>query len=183
MRVISKYLLLLTLALAAGVLWGCSHKANDSQAGTAAVIEEEGTGIKVGEIAPGFSLETVAGGHLNSSDLRGQVVLLDFWDTWCPPCRKALPHLQEISVEHTTGFKVVGVALGQEGAAKVKAFVNDRGFTFPFVYGNVEIFQKFGAQSLPTTLLLDKDGVIRKRWVGGYPKVDYAKEVVKLLAE
>ncbi len=180
MRSIMKYALLLVLALGAGVIWGCSNQAHDDHSSD--VESQAGTGYEVGQVAPSFSLERVGGDQLDLADLRGDVVLLDFWDTWCPPCRKALPHLQEISTEYTDGFTVVGVALGQEGAAKVDAFVSSRGFTFPFVRGNVAVFQKFGVQSLPTTLLIDKDGVIRKRWVGGYPKAEYEKAVMELIA-
>ncbi len=171
-----KLISILILGLAAGVLWGCGHETHQGQDQTA-------TGTDVGQVLPGFTLEEVDGGQLSLADLRGRAVLLDFWDTWCPPCRKALPHLQELSQEHQDGLQVVGIALGQEGQAKVKSFIAARGFTFPFVYGNVEVFQKFGIQSLPTTMLLDKDGVIVKKWIGGYPKGAYEEEIVKLLGE
>ncbi len=175
-----KFALMVLLALGMGVVWGCEHEnsAQQAQQSTASVA---GIGFAVGQVAPSFKLERVDGGRLASSDLSGKVVLLDFWDTWCPPCRKALPHLQEISEEYPDGFEVVGVALGQEGPAKVKSFIAGGGFSFPFVQGNGELFQKFGVQSLPTTFLLDKEGVIRKRWVGGYPKVEYEKAVKELL--
>ncbi len=176
-----KLISMLILALAAGVLWGCSHESRDAGQQTTTSGAEQG--FKVGQVAPPFTLDQVSGGRLSLDDLRGKAVLLDFWDTWCPPCRRAMPHLQELSQEYQDQLVVVGVALGQEGAAKVKSFIEQRGFTFPFVYGNVEVFQKFGVQSLPTTLLLDKDGVIVKKWVGGYPKGAYQEEIVKLLGE
>ena len=176
-----KLIAMLILALAAGVLWGCSHESHDAQeqAPTSGVLQ----GFNVGQVAPSFTLDQVGGGSLSLEDLRGKAVLLDFWDTWCPPCRRAMPHLQELSREHQDKLVVVGVALGQEGAAKVKSFIAQRGFTFPFVYGNVAVFQRFGVQSLPTTMLLDKDGVIVKKWIGGYPKSAYQEEIVKLLGE
>lgn len=184
MRIASR--LMMTLILTAAVLGGCGGNSAHNDDGQAAEGSTGATGVEVGtspgKAAPDFSLVKVAGGELDLADLRGQVVLLDFWDTWCPPCRRALPHLQELSVENPDGFVVVGVALGNEGAAKVKAYVENNGFTFPMLYGGQDVFVRFGVQSLPTTFLLDGDGVIRHKWIGGQPKVEYEREIKKLLA-
>jgi len=166
------------LALGVVALAGCGSSDDSAQKTSAPSVE---VGVNEGQAAPTFSLERVDGGQLDLADLRGKTVLLDFWDTWCPPCRKALPHLEEISREHPEDFVVVGVALGQRGRTTVQAFVDKGGFSFPFVFGNVDVFGKFGVQGLPTTFLLDKDGVIRKKWVGGYPKAAYEQEITKVL--
>jgi peroxiredoxin len=142
------------------------------------------TGSAVGNLAPAFDLENVAGGRLTLAELEGKAVLIDFWDTWCPPCREAMPHLQELSVEHADDLVVVGVAIGRDGKAAVVRFVQERGLTFPVVlmdsdyrmaadYGNI--------QSIPTTVLVDREGVIRKVWVGGQTKEEYAKGVAQVL--
>ena len=142
------------------------------------------TGSQVGNLAPEFDLERIDGGRLVLSELRGKAVLIDFWDTWCPPCREAMPHLQELSVEHAGELEVVGVAFGRDGKAAVAQFATARGLTFPIVlidseyrtaadYGNI--------QSIPTTVLVDKEGVIRQVWQGGQTKEEYARGLESVL--
>lgn len=142
------------------------------------------TGFQVGSQAPEFNLERMDGGQLALSELRGKAVLIDFWDTWCPPCREAMPHLQALSVEHAGDVEVVGIAIGRDGKAAVAQFVGQRGLTFPVVlmdaayktaadYGNI--------QSIPTTVLVDRDGIIRRIWVGGQSKQEYAKGLKEVL--
>jgi len=169
-RIATRFSLLIILAFGLWSYPGCGSRAQ--------VVD---VGSEVGQTAPAFSLERVDGGRLDLKELRGKTVLVDFWDTWCPPCRRALPHLEELSREHSRDFVVVGVSLGQEGPSKVKAYVEKGGFTFPFVFGDADVFQKFGVQNLPTTFLLDANGVIRNKWVGGYPKGAYEQEIFKLL--
>jgi peroxiredoxin len=133
-----------------------------------------------GSTAPDFALERVEGGTLSLSSLRGKAVIVDFWDTWCPPCRKALPDLQEISDEYGPDLVVVGVAMAQEGKDKVRAFTRKHGLTFEMVLFNQdpELIRAFGGiRSIPTTFLIDHEGVIREKWVGAAPKSAYEKAV------
>jgi thiol-disulfide isomerase/thioredoxin len=142
------------------------------------------TGSEIGSLAPEFDLERIDGGRLVLSELRGKAVLVDFWDTWCPPCREAMPHLQALSVAYDGEVEVVGVALGREGKAAVVKFVRDRGLTFPVVLENEEFrtVQEFGnIQSIPTTVLIDKQGVIRKVWEGGQTKQVYEQGIKQVL--
>jgi thiol-disulfide isomerase/thioredoxin len=142
------------------------------------------TGSTLGDLAPEFDLERIDGGRLVLSELRGKAVLVDFWDTWCPPCREAMPHLQELSVAYDGKVEVVGVALGREGKAAVAKFVKARGLTFPVVLENAEFqtVQDFGnIQSIPTTILIDEKGVIRKVWEGGQTKQVYEQGIKQVL--
>ena len=142
------------------------------------------TGSQVGNLAPDFDLERIDGGRLVLSELKGKAVLIDFWDTWCPPCRRAMPHLQELSVDYAGDLEVVGVAMGREGKAAVARFVDERKLTFPMVLADPEfrVVQDFGnIQSLPTTVLLDRDGVIQKVWVGGQDKKVYEQGIKRVL--
>ncbi|RKZ17295.1 hypothetical protein DRQ50_05145 [bacterium] len=142
------------------------------------------TGSQVGNMAPDFNLERVDGGQLTLSELRGKAVLIDFWDTWCPPCREAMPHLQALSVEHAADLEVVGVAIGREGKEAVAKFVQQRGLTFPIVLidGEYKTAADFGGvQSIPTTILVDREGIIRRIWVGGQSKQEYAKGLQEVL--
>ena len=165
-RLISLTPLLALLVLAAGCS-GDGGAAGDSSASV---------GSTPGAHAPDFELELVGGGKLRLADLRGRAVIVDFWDTWCPPCRKALPHLQELHDEYADRLTVVGIAFGRDGRDAVSAFLAKNNLSFPCVfidddYATARAYG--GVQGLPTTFLIDPDGVIRKVWVGGYGKQVY----------
>ncbi len=137
-----------------------------------------------GSPAPDFTLKKIDGGELQLSSLRGKAVIVDFWDTWCPPCRKAMPHLQALSETYSDDLVVVGVALGRKGEAAVKAYTKDHGLTFEMVMFNNDqkLIDSFGGiQSIPTTFLIDADGIIREKWVGGYDKAEYERAIKLVL--
>ena len=167
------------LVLLLGFFLGCGAADDDKALGQAGGSTGIGTGR--GQQAPAFRLTTLDGDNLDLASLEGKAVLLDFWDTWCPPCRKALPHLQELSVEHAGDLVVVGIALGQEGEAKVRSFVAQNGLTFPFAVGSQEVFENYRVSNLPTTFLLDRSGKVRKHWVGGYPKSEYDNAIKQVI--
>lgn len=163
----SIFLFAALLLVAPGCGSGDDNQADTGSPGNSAV------GTDVGQLAPDFTLTGLDGESLTLSDLRGKTVLLDFWDTWCPPCREALPHLQDISAEYPEDVVVVGIAAGQEGEAKVRSFVGTRGLTFPMAVGSPQVFQDYRVSSLPTTYLVDGRGVVRKKWIGGHSKAEY----------
>lgn len=179
----TRLLVLLTVLLT--VLAGCgSGDQTDEAAAAAAVDSGQTVGGKRGDRAPDFDLERIDGGRLRLSDLRGKAVLVDFWDTWCPPCRRALPHLQELSVEYADDLAVVGVAMGRNGRAAVAKYVRDAGLTFP----TVMVDERFattqaygGVQYLPTTFLIDAEGVVREVWTGYNPKSAYESAIRQVI--
>ena len=137
-----------------------------------------------GSPAPDFTLKRLDGSDLQLSSLRGKAVIIDFWDTWCPPCKAAMPHFQALSEQYADEVVVVGVALGREGEAKVRKFAADYGITFEMVMFNndPDLIQAFGGiQSIPTTFLVDADGVIREKWIGGHGKAVYEQGIKNLL--
>jgi peroxiredoxin len=108
-----------------------------------------------------FTLKTVDGGEVTLSGLRGQVVFLNFWATWCPPCRAEMPSMEALYQR----FKDQGLAFAaidlMENAAAVEGFVRENGFTFPVLLdaGGMAGGQ-YGVQAVPTTFILDRDGGI-----------------------
>jgi len=129
-------------------------------------------GGEKGNQAPEFQLARLQGSDLSLADLRGKVVILDFWDTWCPPCREAMPELQKLSETYRDDLVVVGVAIGREGQAKVQDYVQKHGLTFEMVLLNndMELIKRLGGiASIPTTFLVDREGVIQAKWVGYEP--------------
>ena len=125
----------------------------------------EGTGV--GNLAPDFSLPTLTGQTLRLADLRGQVVLVNFWATWCGPCREELPLLMQSYQQHRAeGFVVVGVNVG-EGENQVREFAEELGIDFPIVLDTDQnVSRQYRVFGLPTSLLLNRQGVIDYVLVG-----------------
>lgn len=116
--------------------------------------------------APDLAIAT-PGGVLRLADLKGRVVLIDFWATWCGPCRAAMPHVQALyASRRARGFEVLGVALDEDDRA-LRAVARDLGVTYPVgrpvSRGSVDAY---GATSLPRLVLVDRRGVIRWRQTG-----------------
>ena len=119
--------------------------------------------------APDFTLTATDETTLRLSDLRGKVVLLNFWATWCPPCEAELPDLNALHRDYAEaqGFTVVGIDM-EEALADVSAFAEARGLTYPLLLDTdgVVTNERFGVRSLPTSMIIDRDGMIRDTWVG-----------------
>jgi thiol-disulfide isomerase/thioredoxin len=120
----------------------------------------------LGHSAPDFTLTTLEGEHLTLSDLRGQPVVLNFWATWCPPCRAEVPALGAVSDSLEGGAIVLGVDVG-ESARTVSDFVAERGVSYPIALdGDSATARLYGVRVFPTTYLLDANGVIVEIFTG-----------------
>ncbi len=120
----------------------------------------------VGHPAPDFTLTTSTGEMFTLSALRGKPVILNFWATWCPPCRAELPELEAAHERYAGQVLVVGVNQA-EPAASVAAFAGQMGLTFPLpldVQGDAS--RQYAVRSLPTTFFIDRTGVIRRIQIG-----------------
>lgn len=140
--------------------------------------------------APEFALARVSGGTLRLSELKGKVVLLDFWATWCGPCRMGIPHLNELyRANHGKGLEVVGISVDrgaatQTGLETVRQFTTKMPMEYTLVMGDGPTVRAYGGiQSIPTAFLIDRAGRIRKRYVGLQPKQVFERDVKELLAE
>jgi thiol-disulfide isomerase/thioredoxin len=109
--------------------------------------------VKIGGQAPGFSLKSIEGKTVKSDSFKGDITVLNFWATWCAPCRKEIPELKELAAN--SEVKVVGIALDKEGASVVKPFVEKHGLNYTILLGNEEVFSRFKGFSIPYTLVLD----------------------------
>ena len=118
----------------------------------------------IGEV----SFQSLGGGTVKLSELRGKVVLLNFWATWCPPCRAEMPALDELwKRDKGKAFVIVGVSVG-EAPKTVKDFIGKQGYGYPiFVDPSGELGSMFGARSIPTTYVIDKAGAVIAGKVGG----------------
>jgi cytochrome c biogenesis protein CcmG/thiol:disulfide interchange protein DsbE len=135
--------------------------------------------------APRFELKDANGAKVTIEEYKGKVVLLNFWATWCVPCKAEIPWFQEFDKKYKDqGFAVLGVSLDEEGWGAVKPYVDERKISYRMVVGTEEVSQLYGGiDSLPTTFMIDKDGKIAAIHTGLVSKATYQKQLESLLTE
>ena len=140
---------------------------------------------EIGRAAPDFLLETADGGQLRLSDLRGRPLLVNFWASWCTPCRKEMPEIVRAYAAHKdSGLEIVAVDL-QENAGQVRAFAAEFGMTFPVVIdrtGSVGDAWRIGGpvQGIPSSYFIDADGVVRARVFGPMTEQEIAEHLASV---
>jgi len=136
-----------------------------------------GVGPSLGA-APVFDVVTLDGDLLTPEDLAGKVVVVNFWATWCPPCRLEMPNFQELHERSGgEGVVVVGLSTDQGSDAPIRAFLAERGITYPVGRATDAHRAAFGGiPGIPTTFIIDRDGVLRHKVVGYFtgPALDAA---------
>ncbi|MCH8276536.1 MAG: TlpA family protein disulfide reductase [Bacteroidetes bacterium] len=132
---------------------------------------------------PEFSLPTLAGDTLSSSDLDNKVVLVNFWATWCGPCVIETPELVALHDEwKDRPFEIVGISMDEEGFEIVAPFADDFQISYPIILDDGDLADEFGGvYALPTTFIVDAAGQIRHRFIGIFPIEDMREELEKLL--
>jgi len=153
------------LSLAGVSLAGCnSHPASSPPPKQAVVAAGE-----IGSHLPEFSVKDFQGREISSADLRGKVVLVDFWATWCQPCKKEMPGYQNLlDLYASRGFAVIGFKFDtmMEMEDPIQ-FAKKIGVRYPLAVAPDDLKQKFGGiEGLPTTMLYDRQGILRKKVVG-----------------
>ena len=130
---------------------------------------EATTLVKVGEIAPDFSVEMLDGRVIKLSELRGKVVMVCFWATWCPPCRQEMAHLQEGVIDHFAGKDLVVLPISRgEKREVVEKFITDNGYTFGVgLDPERAIYDQYASNFVPRTFIINKRGKVTYR-VAGY---------------
>lgn len=133
-------------------------------------------------VAPDFSLPELTGGPLKLSTYRGKVVLLDFWATWCDPCREEIPHLVELQNKYRDqGLQIIGVSM-DDGPEPVHDFYQQFKMNYPVVMGNAKTGQLYGGVfGLPIAFVIDREGRIYAKHVGATDISVFEKEITALL--
>ncbi len=135
--------------------------------------------------APAWTLQDLNGKPVSSSDFKGKVVLIDFWATWCGPCRTEIPRYVEMQKKYAEkGLVVIGVSLDQQGPGVVKRFVKEQHVDYLMLMGDEKIAADYGPiDAIPTTVIIDRTGRIRDRKVGTTDPVAYEAALEKILKE
>ncbi len=185
-RQIAFALILVGVALFAVVAWlwlGASHTTgggditaipDDLAMATLSGIKRSGSPVK-GQPAPNFGFRYPDGKSYTLADFRGRPVIVNFWATWCPPCRREMPGLVKAYEAHKDeGLVILEVDVG-ETPDRVAPFVEEYGMTMPVILDErQEITRLYRTDSFPTSFFIDKDGVIQVRWVGYLPEEQLA---------
>ena len=137
---------------------------------------------KVGDQVPAFSFETYDGVTMTNKDLEGKIVLLNFWATWCGPCVKEMPGLNDfVATQSSDDFVVIALARQQDNAT-IKPFIDKNGYDFTFVADvDKKVYANFAEKSIPRNVVLDADGKIIFQLLGYYP--EEIKKMEKLIAK
>ena len=138
----------------------------------------------INDAAPNFTLYTLDGDEVKLSDYLGKVVILDFWATWCPPCRKGIPDLISIQNEYKDDLVVIGISLDQPATQdQLLPFIESYGINYPIVLGDLEVSAAYGnIQAIPTSFIIDQEGNIINKHIGLVPRSTLVEEINLLLS-
>jgi peroxiredoxin len=131
--------------------------------------------------APLFTLTGIDGASHSLADLRGKVVVLDFWATWCPPCKQEIPDFISLQTQYgPRGVQIVGIGLDEP--EKLAAFARQTGMNYPVLLGTQDVAMRYGGiEGIPTTFVIDKNGKIVNRFEGYRPREVFEQEIKQLL--
>ncbi len=169
-----KWFPILALAAAALMAVSCSTSSNEPSARLKPAVERRS--------APDFALKDENGKTVHLSDYRGKVVLLNFWATWCDPCRIEIPWFVDFERRMKgQGFAVVGVSMDEDGWKAVKPFLSELSVNYRVLLGDDSVSQMYGGiDSLPTTFIIDRDGKIAATHIGLVSKSRYENDLKQL---
>jgi cytochrome c biogenesis protein CcmG/thiol:disulfide interchange protein DsbE len=159
-------IVIVVLAVAALLYFGRSHGPNPKQH----------------RLAPDFTLTQLDGNPLQLSSLRGKVVLLDFWATWCDPCREEIPHFVELQQKYgNDGLQIIGVSM-DDSIDPVRPFAQKLKINYPIVMGNAQIGELYGGVlGLPIAFMIGRDGRIYGKHIGATDAAVFEREIARLL--
>ncbi len=135
------------------------------------------------EAAPDFALKDAKGNTVELKKLKGKVVVVNFWATWCGPCRAEIPGMVKVYDKYKDqGLEVVGISLDEGGWDDIRPFLEKIPISYPIVLGDQQVSDAYGGISaIPTTFLVDRDGNVVKRHLGYLSPAEFEKQVKALL--
>jgi thiol-disulfide isomerase/thioredoxin len=173
------FLIFIAVLVSAMLFFGIRHtRQHASNGSTSSSLDPKG------QPAPDFTLKNLGGKPVQLSSYRGQAVLLNFWATWCEPCKIEMPWFVELQKDYgPQGLQIVGVAMDDSDESDIAKFVKDMGVNYPILIGKEAVGEEYGGVNvLPTTFFIDRDGKIVAREFGLQSRsvfVDHIKDALK----
>lgn len=141
-------------------------------------------------VAVDFDLPLLDGGQIRLQEMRGKIVILDFWATWCTPCEVQMPVLDALwrdedrRAEHGDDLMIVGISVDTDPASKVAAWVDERGFLYPIAIGDQDLAMRYGVIGFPTLVIIGPSGGIHTRHIGvlSRPEIETVLDEIRLEA-
>jgi len=144
-------------------------------------IKSENVGTSIGNFAPDFELESIAGGNVKLSDFKGKAVILNFWASWCPPCKEEMPLFENAYRAKSDKIVVIGVNL-QESRENIKVFIKKFEISFPILLDpNSEVKELYNVFTQPVTYFINKEGKIIGKKFGPLTGQEISEKVDKLI--
>jgi thiol-disulfide isomerase/thioredoxin len=138
--------------------------------------------VKDPEMAPPLQVKDILGNAVTKADWTGKVVLVNFWATWCPPCREEIPELIELKRQYGDRLQIIGISEDEDPPAKVLKFAQQKGMSYPIIMSTPQLIAAFGGvPALPTSFLIDTQGRVVTKHTGLYPIESYHREIRSLL--
>ena len=132
--------------------------------------------------APDFTLSDMRGNEVSLSDFKGNIVIINFWATWCGPCRFEIPDLIDLQEKYNGDLVVLGVSLDYDGPSVVPQFAERLGISYPVLYGNGQVAHRYGGVTgIPTTFVIDRGLNVYKRYIGYRPQTVFEKDIQDLI--
>ncbi len=190
-----KYIVVLLMLIASFSLFGCNKNTSETKNDqnnlnlnqSQPSVENSNASDELAannKQAPNFTLVDTKGKKVRLSDYKGKVVIIDFWATWCPPCRRGIPDLIDIQKEFKNKVSVVGISVDTDTKGDVPSFIKNIGINYTVLFASPEVVQAYGnIEAIPTSFIIDKKGNIVNQHVGLTPKETYISEIKKLLGK
>ncbi|PEA53371.1 thiol:disulfide interchange protein [Bacillus pseudomycoides] len=142
-------------------------------------------GIEIGKVAPDFELSKLDGTKVKLSDLKGKKVIVNFWATWCGPCQREMPDMQEFYNKYQKDVEILAVnytaSEGTDGKEKVRKFAEEKGVTFPILLDtDIKVTTTYKVLTIPTSYFVDTKGVIQDKFIGPMTVQEMEKRVADL---
>lgn len=141
---------------------------------------------KAGQPAPNFKVITTSGQSVSQENYRGHVLVLDFFATWCQPCRESIPHLVEMNRKYgKQGLQILGLSADEDGERQIKTFADEHRISYPVALAGETTLADFGVRSVPVMIIVDKKGKVAEVFRGFNDEIGKSSEklIKKLLAE